>query len=130
MQTDDLISPSPPRISDPVSDLVTNTTSPILTTTPPITVTALPTSPRPTAPPPSVTAPLTTSAPPDSAVASSALVPQAQPPRTTSSSSTTSMKTVDQFWSELSRTGHVGAEPDASYRFPIVSHGPMNVAYN
>ena len=40
------------------------------------------------------------------------------------------MRSVDQFRAEYSRTGHVGDEPDASYRFPVTSHGPMNVAYN
>ena len=40
------------------------------------------------------------------------------------------MKTVDQFRSEYSRTEHVGAEPDGSYRFPVTSHGPMAVAFN
>ena len=40
------------------------------------------------------------------------------------------MRSVDQFRAEYSRTGHVGKEPDASYRFPVASHGPMNVAYN
>ena len=40
------------------------------------------------------------------------------------------MRTVAQFREAYSKTGHVGAEPDASYRFPVISHGPMNVAYN
>src|SRR3954466_13215861 len=46
-----------------------------------------------------------------------------------SSGPTAPMKTVDQFRSDYSRTGHVGAEADASYRFPVTSHGPMNVAF-
>ena len=40
------------------------------------------------------------------------------------------MRTVAQFREAYSRTGHIGAEPDASYRFPVISHGPMNSAYN
>src|SRR3954468_12789435 len=40
------------------------------------------------------------------------------------------MNTVAQFRSEYSRIGHVGADPDASYRFPVASHSPMNLAYN
>ena len=47
-----------------------------------------------------------------------------------SSASNVLMRTVDQFRSEYSRTGHVSAEPDASCRFPVTSHGPMTVAYN
>ena len=39
------------------------------------------------------------------------------------------MRSVDQFRAEYSRTGHVGDEPDASYRFPVTSHGPMTVAH-
>src|SRR3954465_15921142 len=51
------------------------------------------------------------------------------PHKTTSSASTVLMRTVDQFRSEHSRTGHVGAKADASYRFPVTSHSPMNVAF-
>ena len=40
------------------------------------------------------------------------------------------MRSVDQFRAEYSRTGHVSAEPDASYRFPISSHSPMTLAFN
>ena len=39
------------------------------------------------------------------------------------------MRSVEQFRAEYSRTGHVGDEPDASYRFPVTSHGPMTVAH-
>ena len=131
----DLNAPSPPRISDPVSDLLTTTASPIMTTTPPIMVTTPSTSPRPasrhpTSPQPDVSVPSATSASSESTIASSALATQAPPQRTASSASTILMRTVDQFRSEYSRTGHVGAEPDSSYRFPVSSHGPMTVAYN
>ena len=40
------------------------------------------------------------------------------------------MRSVDQFRAEYSRTGHIGQELDALYRFPVTSHGPMTSAYH
>src|SRR4051812_8033476 len=105
---------SPPRPSSP------HPTSPRPTS-------PRPTSPRPTSPRP--TSPPVASAPPSSAIATSSSEPQASTPRPTKES-VQLMRSVEQFRAESSRTGHVGKEPDASYRFPVTSHGPMNSAYN
>src|SRR3954471_21238167 len=149
VQSEDPIPPSPPRASDPISAPVPTsplttiaspivpTTSPIVTTTSPIVTTNRSTSPPPTSPRPSSprptsprpTSPQATSAPPSSAVVTSPSGPQASPPRPTKES-VQLMRSVEQFRAEYSRTGHVGKEPDASYRFPVTSHGPMNSAYN
>ena len=40
------------------------------------------------------------------------------------------MHSVEQFRIEYTRTRHVGPDPDPSYRYPMASHGPMNLAYN
>src|SRR4051812_21971679 len=143
VQSEDPIPPSPPRASDPISAPVPTsplttiaspiapTTSPIMTTTSPIVTTNRSTSPPPTSPRPSSpqpTSPQATSAPPSLAVATSP-GPQSSPPRPTKES-VQLMRSVEQFQAEYSRTGHIGKEPDASYRFPVTSHGPMNSAHN
>src|SRR4051812_3086014 len=154
VQSEDPIPPSPPRSSDPISAPVQTlpmttiasptapTTSPIMTTTSPIATTNRSTSPPPTSPRPSSpqlssprptsprpTSPQAASAPPSSAVVTSSSEPQASPPRPTKES-VQLMRSVEQFRAEYSRTGHVGKESDASYQFPVTSHGPMNSAYN
>src|SRR3954467_4639215 len=149
VQSGDPIPPSPPRASDPISAPVHTspmttiasptapTTSPIMTTTSPIATTNRstsppPTSPRPSSPRPSSprpTSPQAASAPPSSAVVTSSSGPQASPPRPTKES-VQLMRSVEQLRAEYSRTGHVGKEPDASYRFLVTSHGPMNSGYN
>src|SRR3954468_6127713 len=154
VQSDDPIPPSPPRTSDPISAPVTTspvttiaspiapTTSPMMTTTSPIVTTTRSTSPPPTSPratsprptsprpiSPNDPAPRATSAPPSSTVAASSSKPPASPPRPTKES-VQLMRSVEQFRAEYSRTGHIGKEPDASYQFPVTSHGPMNSAYN
>src|SRR4051812_4188884 len=105
------------------------TTTPLIMAMAPST-SPRPSSPRPATPPPSDSAPLTTSAPPAATADPSPSVPQGPTHRPATSASTVLMNTVAQFRSEYSRTGHVGAEPDASYRFPVASHSPMNLAYN
>src|SRR3954471_18867526 len=125
----------------PVASPTAPTTSPIMTTTSPIATTnrstspppasPRPSSPRPSSPRPSSprpTSPQAASAPPSSAVITSSSEPQASTPRPTKES-VQLMRSVEQFRAEYSRTGHVGKEPDASYRFPVTSHGPMNSAY-
>src|SRR3954468_4665947 len=144
VQSEDPIPPSPPRASDPISapvqpspmttiaSPIAPTTSPIMTTTSPIATTNRSTSPRPSSPRPSSprpTSPQAASAPPNSAAVTSSSGPQTSPPRPTKES-VQLMRSVEQFRAEYSRTGHVGKEPDASYRFPVTSHGPMNSAYN
>src|SRR4051812_22809566 len=90
----------------------------------------LPPHPPPPGPlPPRPPSPRPASPPPTSAVATSASGPQASPPRPTKES-VMLMRSVEQFRAEYSRTGYVGKEPDASYRFPVTSHGPMNSAYS
>src|SRR3954463_16180525 len=110
--------PIPPRPSSP------QPTSPRPTS--PRPTSPRPTSPRPTSPPAASAAP-PHPAPPTSAVVTSASGPQASPPRPTKES-VILLRSVDQFRAEYSRTGHVGKEPDASYRYPVTSHGPMNSA--
>ena len=35
---------------------------------------------------------------------------------------------MDEFRLVYTRTGHAGADLDPLYRYPVTSHGPMNVA--
>src|SRR3954471_3736832 len=145
VQSDDPIPPSPPRTSAPISAPVPTspvttiaspiapTTSPMMTTTSPIVTTTRSTSPPPTSPRASSPRPTSpsraTSAPPSSTVAASSSQPPASPPRPTKEL-VRLMRSVEQFRAEYSRTGHIGKEPDASYRFPVTSHGPMNSAFS
>ena len=39
------------------------------------------------------------------------------------------MTSVDEVRLAYTRTGHAGADPDPSYRYPVTSHGLMNVAH-